>query len=247
MLVHAWDMGLVVRFFYARGGDQWGGARFVKQVLQTAERAQADVVIAATDPDGPTWRHIEFPRYKAHRNRKDATAILRQQLIAIEGLQRNGVHVFGAEGFEADDVIAAVAKAASDDGHEVVVFSGDKDIGQLMLMPRVHIHDGKFEVTPEDIYEKFGVRLEQLVDFLAIAGDASDGVPGVQGVGPTGAAKLLAAHGTLDAVIEAARIMPKASALYRKLAEQADAALLSRRLIVLGSRAVPLPPMPWRS
>ena len=245
-VVHVWDMGLVVRFFYAKGGDQYGAVRFAREVKETAEREQADYVVGCCDPDGPTWRHGLFPQYKAHRNRKDATAILRQQIKAIELLQKFGT-VMGAEGFEADDIVASVASAASRDGHLAIVYSGDKDIGQLMLLERVRICDKRFEVTREDVYERFGVQVEQLVDYLAIAGDASDGIPGVPGLGEKAASELLKEHGTLDDAIAYAHSMTNPPARYRKLSEHADTARLCRRLIKLGEREVPLPAMPWRS
>jgi len=122
--------------------------------------------------------------------------------LVKETLARDGLLLWETEGFEADDVLAAACRAAVKAGHEVVVASADKDLTQLVehgvswLSPKT----GE-TLTRDGVRAKFGVWPEQMRDYLAICGDTSDNVRGVQGVGPKGAAKLLEEYVTLEQVM----------------------------------------------
>ena len=190
---------------------------------------------------GPTFRNDLLSTYKG--SRKKMPPDLRTQLAAIyEACDALGVPYVAAPNFEADDVVASACAAARAAGNyeEVVVVSSDKDLLQL-------VDDGAAGATSVSVYcdkkkvwfdeaavrEKHGVTPGQLVDYLALVGDASDDVPGVPGVGPKGAAKLLAEHGDLDSILAAAESTMKKSKRRESLRENAEEARLARQLITL--------------
>ena len=254
--VHVWDMGLLHKFFHTPGGKEWGGARFAKLVRNQARPIDddwAEHVVLALDTHGtPTWRHSLLPSYKGHRPKmsdEDREALEKQYTTALE-MTADFCCALSAPGYEADDIVGTVARAADDAGFDVVVFSHDKDMAQL-IGPNTKLHDGKDFVTQEAVRERFGVDFWQVADYLAIAGDTCDGVPGVRGLGPVAAAEMLNTHGTLEAAIKHAtdwqfHSVPIGKA-YLKLSAQAEQARLCRRLIELDYKApVRLPWVPQK-
>ena len=232
-LCHVWDMGLLHRYFHARGAG--AGEQFASLVC--SRRKQADYQVCAMDCEGPTFRHELFPSYK-HRERDPAErlAIHNEILIASESMKSCGVKVLQVVSYEADDIIATVAKRAVAAGFDVQIFSGDKDLAQL-LTEHVRLNDLRHDVTSDTIRQRFGVDPSRLRDYLSIVGDTSDNVPGVSGAGPKAACALLSVYHSLDAALEAAtrsqfEPAPMRSAL-AKLNKQREQALLSRRLITL--------------
>ena len=133
------------------------------------------------------------------------------------------------DGYEADDVIATLA--ARHRGEGVDVLTGDKDLLQLAAYDGVRILDPQGD--PVDAAKKFGVPPGRIGDYLALVGDASDDVPGVPGVGPKGAAKLLAEHGDLDSILAAAESTMKKSKRRESLRENAELARTARTLVTL--------------
>jgi DNA polymerase-1 len=136
--------------------------------------------------------------------------------------------------FEADDVIATIAKRSEALGHQVIIVSGDKDFSQL-LSANVSMFDGMREIMydPELVRKKFGVSPHLFVDYQALCGDKIDNIPGVPGIGAKTASKLLEDYGSLDGILERLpEIKGKAGAL---IAEHRETALLSRRLAQLDS------------
>lgn len=253
VITHIWDCGLVARWFHTRGGEWYAAARFAKFVK--AASARANHTILACDPDGPTWRHAIFPAYKADREKKrdpEEYAKLIKQIVGAIRLVGEFATCLGAEGAEADDVIGTVSKRAIEAGHVVVVFSGDKDMAQLLARwaPLLRLHDGKQEVTDEVLKERFGIGSAHIADYLAIAGDHVDGIPGVPGLGPVAAVELISNHGSLsNALIAASNAFQAAPdtmpTTLRKLHLNADKAILSARLIEL-KYDVPLR-FPWEN
>lgn len=211
---------------------------FTRDLLNLLRDRKPDFLICAFDLPGPTVRHEVYAEYKAQR--EEMPQDLRPQIALIrEVLDAFGVPVLEMEGYEADDVIATVADRAVDDGIEVHVVSGDKDVRQL-LGPHVTIYNvRKGEFFDAAALEKsWGVKPEQVVDLLALTGDSVDNVPGVPGVGVKTAAKLLQQFGTLEGVLEHVDAIsgPKRRDQIRASAEQV---LRSRELVRL-ERNLPL-------
>ncbi len=188
-----------------------------------------------------------YPDYKAHR--KPTEQNLKDQLIlAAATCEGIGWPVLKSSGYEADDVIATLARYCGPRSAGVVIASTDKDLLQLTTVDGVTVHDPygiKGRVTADLIHKRFGVGADQLGDLLALAGDASDGVPGVDGIGEGTAAKLLNAHKTLDGVLAFAAQMAttKTTQTIATLHQQRERALLSRRLVELLN--CPLPSRWW--
>lgn len=189
--------------------------------------------LAAFDYGGPTWRHEIYPRYREKRKPmpKELSDILpafRQRLTDDLGLA-----VACIPGVEADDVIGTVhmhwvaCKAAPS-----VVVSTDKDLAQLIASgARLRDHFKPEWRDADWVMAKFGVAPEQLGDLLALMGDASDDIPGVDGIGAKTAAKLLTEHKSLEALLAAAGSIKGKNG--ERLQEQAEMARLSRRLVAL--------------
>jgi DNA polymerase-1 len=169
------------------------------------KRAVKDVAplhaVCVFDAKGPTFRDEWYADYKAHRPpMPDALA---QQVEPIhEVVKLLGWPVLEVPGVEADDVIGTLARVAAEAGHQVIVSTGDKDLAQL-VNDRVTLINTMSNETLDAaaVQAKFGVPPERIVDYLTLVGDSVDNIPGVDKVGPKTAAKWLAEHGSLDALI----------------------------------------------
>lgn len=173
------------------------------------------------DAPGPTFREQIDARYKAHR---DATPedLSRQYPLVAELLRLLGLPLVRHEGVEADDVIGTLARQAAAAGAQVLIVTSDKDMAQL-VNGQVQLLDTikNRRIDRAGVIEKFGVPPEAIVDYLALMGDTSDNIPGVPLVGPKTAAKWLAEHGTIDALMAAAETIPgKAGENLRACREQ---------------------------
>lgn len=157
------------------------------------------------DAKGKTFRHDLYPEYKA--NRPPMPDDLRVQIQPLHDLIRAlGFPLIIENGVEADDVIGTLAQRALAEHYEVVISSGDKDMAQLLTQPNITLLDTMKNAvtTAENIAERFKVpqlRAEQVIDFLALVGDAADNIPGVSKVGPKTAAKWLLEYGDIDTII----------------------------------------------
>ena len=186
---------------------------FLYKVMEFHENYPAHRMIVAFDLPGATFRSESQSDYKAQR--PSMPMPLRPQIEAMkQACECLGMPALTAEGFEADDVIATcVAHARESGASEVVIVSSDKDLMQLVseegeATEVVMFNDAKkLTVDAEAVERQFGVRPAQICDLLSLMGDASDNVPGVPGVGPKGAAKLLLDHGDLEDVLTAATDM----------------------------------------
>jgi DNA polymerase I len=191
-----------------------------------------------------TFRNEIYPDYKA--NRGEAPPEIVPQFEQCEQVARAlGMPVFKVPGYEADDVLATLSELGRVDDRKVVIFSGDKDLAQLVDL-RVTVHDPsrRKRFTVKTVPTKFGVRPDQMVDFLALTGDSTDNVPGVPGVGPKTASALLEALETLDGVYEKLDLIPGlpirgAAKLPARLETNRHLAYLSRELVTL-KRDLPL-------
>jgi DNA polymerase-1 len=215
----------------------YGFAMFILKLVKEAGR---DGVAVTFDPKGKTFRHQAFEEYKA--TRKPMPDELVSQIPFIHELVRAlGLPTFIAPGFEADDVIATLTRRALDAGRDVVIFSGDKDILQLVgSRVRVRIpRKEELEMDAAAVTARWGVPPERITDLLGLMGDDSDNLPGVPGVGEKTAAALLRKFGSLDELYQR---LPKVDSakLREKLSAARETVYKTRDLAVLRTD-VPLP------
>ncbi len=185
------------------------------------------------DKSSKTFRNELYDRYKAHRPPPPEDLVPQFPMIR-DATRAFSLPCIETEGLEADDIIACYAKAALAQGWAVTIVSSDKDLMQL-IEPGLDLYDtmNNRRLGPEHVAEKFhGIVPSQLGDVLALMGDSVDNVPGVPGVGPKTAAKLILEHGDLEAVLAAAEGMKKGK-LRDNLIEHAGMARLSRQLVEL--------------
>ncbi|WP_294197077.1 DNA polymerase I [uncultured Sphingomonas sp.] len=192
------------------------------------------------DKSSHTFRNELYDQYKAHRPPPPEDLVPQFPMIR-DATRAFSLPCIEEAGWEADDLIASYAKAALAQGWQVTIVSSDKDLMQLMTDPSVDMLDTMNNRTlgPADVEAKFGVGPEKLGEVLALMGDSVDNVPGVPGVGPKTAAKLILEHGDVEGVLAAADAMKKGK-LRDNLIEHAEAARLSRKLVTLACD-VPLP------
>ncbi len=185
------------------------------------------------DKSSKTFRNDLYDQYKAHRPPPPPDLVPQFPMIR-DATRAFSLPCIEEEGLEADDIIACYTQAALAQGWSVTIVSSDKDLMQLMTDPSVDMLDTMNNRTlgPDHVVEKFGVGPDRLGDVLALMGDSVDNVPGVPGVGPKTAAKLIVEHGDLEAVLAAAPDMKKGK-LRDNLIEHADAARLSKVLVTL--------------
>ena len=196
-------------------------------------------IAVAFDPHGPTFRHEAYPLYKAQREEtpediRRAVPVIKQLLDAMNIVRLE------CPGFEADDVIGTVATQAEQQGFEVLMATPDKDYGQLvteniaMFRPK---HTGGFEqMGPREVCEKYGLsHQKQVIDLLALMGDASDNIPGCMGVGEKTAVKLLQDFGSIDNML--AHTDQIKGALRTKVESQREQIEFSRYLVTIRTDA----------
>jgi DNA polymerase-1 len=211
---------------------------FARMLLQVLRRDKPDRMAVCFDMPGPTFRHKLFAGYKATRKEADEDLVfqLRQARAMVEAM---GFACVEKAGFEADDIMATLAVAGQKDGYEAVLVTGDKDVLQL-VGPGIRVFNPSKNayMDPPQVEEKLGVGPASVVDYLALIGDSSDNVPGVRGIGPVGAAKLLRKFGSLRDAIKAAKAadpdIPSKTA--QALVDGEDAAALATQLIKLDIR-----------
>ncbi len=191
------------------------------------------------DAGRKTFRNRMYDAYKAHRP-EPAPELIPQFALIREATKAFGLPCIELEDWEADDLIAAYAKAACEAGGETVIVSSDKDLMQL-IGPTVTMLDPikNTPIGPAEVEAKFGVMPDKVIEVQALIGDSVDNVPGVPGIGPKGAAQLIQEYGTLEAVLEAAPAM-KPGKRRDMLIEHAEKARISKQLVILRNDA-PLP------
>src|SRR3984957_10350231 len=179
-----------------------------------------------------TFRHRLYEDSQAHRP-PPPDDLLPQFNLVREATEAFGVPAVELEDWEADDLIAAYAKAVNDAGGQATLVSSDKDLMQL-IRPGVEMLDPikQKPIGPAEVMEKYGVTPDKMIDVQALIGDPTDNVPGVPGIGPKGAAQLINEFGDLDSVLAAAPAM-KPSKRRESLLEHADKARMSRDLVTL--------------
>lgn len=174
----------------------------ISAIQKLMRRIQPTHMAVIFDTPEPTFRHVLSPIYKG--DRPSMPDELSQQIPYLHNLIRAlGIPLYTLPGAEADDVIGTLAKRAEKEGHQVLISTGDKDMAQLVT-DKVTLEDS-FKDKPMDVngvFEKFGVWPNQIIDYLTLMGDASDGIRGVPGVGAKTAAKLLTEYGSIGGILE---------------------------------------------
>ncbi|RMF97923.1 MAG: DNA polymerase I [Gammaproteobacteria bacterium] len=226
-------------------GRPTGAVHGVLNMLNKLRRELAPAHVAVVfDAPGKTFRDELFEQYKA--NRPPMPDELRQQIPPLlEAIEASGLPLLQVDGVEADDVIGTLTRRAVAAGMEVVIVSGDKDLAQLVgeqvtlldTMPRGRSQEPR--VTDRGgVQARFGVRPDQIIDYLALVGDSSDNIPGVPGVGEKTARALLAHYAHIDDLLAdldgVARLdIRGAKTLARRIAENRERLLLSRELATI--------------
>ncbi|MDL2335537.1 MAG: DNA polymerase I [Chloroflexota bacterium] len=175
-------------------------------VLRGFQDVKPDYVIACFDLAGPTFRHEQFADYKA--TRREMPDDLRDQFpIVREIIGAFGIPIYQLQGYEADDLIAALVKQAESSGVETTIVSGDLDLLQLvsdrttLMTTRGGVQQTTF-YDPAQVMERYGLQPHQMIDFKALKGDTTDNIPGIAGVGEKTAAKLVIDWGSVDWIYE---------------------------------------------
>lgn len=239
---------LIYRAYYAfirtprinsKGQNTSAVLGFVNTLEDVLAKERPDYIAVVFDPAGPTFRHEAYPDYKAQREAtpediRTAVPVIKEIVDAYR------IPIVEVPGYEADDVIGTLSVQAEAAGVDVFMMTPDKDYGQLvtdhvrMFRPK---HGGGYDVMgPQEVCEKYGVeRTSQIIDLLALMGDASDNVPGCPGVGEKTAVKLIAQFGSVDSLLGATAELK--GALRRKVEESADKIRFSKFLVTIKTDA----------
>ena len=236
---------LVFRAYYAlirnpritsKGRNTNAQFGFTNTILELINNQKPTHMAVCFDTHAPTERHTDFADYKANRQEtpEDILSAVPDIKRIIEGLN---IPVIAIDGYEADDVIGALAKKAEKEGYEVYMVTPDKDYGQL-VSEKIKIYKppyqgGKFEILgPKEVCEKWDIeKVEQVIDILGMMGDAVDNIPGIKGVGEKTAAKLLKEYGTLENVLKNADNIK--GALGEKVRAGKELAVMSKKLATI--------------
>lgn len=206
----------------------YGFALMFRKLLEGKTPAYGAVIF---DAPGRTFRDERYPEYKAQRPRMQPD--MRTQIPWIHKVvEAHDYPLIEVSGYEADDVIGTLAREAVEAGHEVHIISGDKDFAQL-VGPKVRMVDTVKDVSydSELVRKKWGVTPDKFIDYLALIGDKSDNIPGVPGIGPKSAKKLLETYGDLEGVL--AHTDELKGKQKERLVEHADDARLSKELATI--------------
>lgn len=210
---------------------------FTSMLLKLLREQRPEALAVVFDGPKPSFRKELFQDYKAHR--PPAPDDLKVQIPYVkEVLEAMRIPVLEVPGFEADDVIAALVRRAKEEGLEVVIVSGDKDLLQL-------VGDGVYQLDTmknewfglKEVKEKFGVEPERIPDLLGLVGDQTDNIPGVEGIGPKTAQLLIEKYGSVEEILQRLDEIPDTElkpALKQKLRQSSQRVLLSKRLAQIG-------------
>jgi DNA polymerase I-like protein with 3'-5' exonuclease and polymerase domains/5'-3' exonuclease len=211
---------------------------FTSMLLSSIQQLKPDYVAIAWDMKAPTFRHQAYTQYKATRPEMDS-ALGDQYQRVHQVIDALNIPEFELAGFEADDIIGTLALLANEHSDlEVVIITGDRDIMQLIrprikvLMPRKSLSDIVLYGDSEFI-EKYGFKPIQIIDYKALAGDASDNIPGVPGIGDVTATKLIQQFSTLESIYQPKNLATLPARTQKLLAEGAESAKMSLQLATI--------------
>ncbi len=204
---------------------------FVNRLESLIKELQPVRVTVAMDSGGKTFRHKMYGEYKAGRQAppEDLPAQIEQ---IKKYMKLRHLPWFECPGFEADDIIATTAGKSASDFDRVIIFTADKDLFQL-VKDNIYIYHPKKKIImdSDETGNTFGVKPEQIVDYLALTGDASDNIPGVPGIGDKSAKKLLEKWGNIDAILE--NLADVEDKFRKKIEKGMDELKMSRELVDL--------------
>ncbi|HUZ57462.1 MAG TPA: DNA polymerase I [Hanamia sp.] len=238
-------MALIYRAYYSlirspiittKGKNTNAQFGFTNTLADLINKEKPTHLAVAFDTQAPTERHTDFAAYKAQRQEipEDLLAAIPDIKKIIEGFN---LPVVECDGYEADDIIGALAQQAEKQGYKVFMVTPDKDFGQLVTenikIYKPGYQGGNVEIMGEkEVCEKWGIKnVKQVIDVLGLMGDAADNIPGIAGVGEKTAAKLLAQYETLENVLADAENIK--GALGNKVREGKEMALLSKKLATI--------------
>lgn len=238
-------MSLVFRAYHAlqrtgmqspSGEPSFAVFAFANILTSLLDKHSPDAIAVVFDTPEPTFRHLLYDQYKAHRDAFPEDLV--PQLARIKSMiTMLGLEMVEMPGFEADDIIGTICRRESNDGHEILCVTSDKDYFQLVsnkvkiLRPGKDV--GEYEVLDAGkVRDKFGVGPDHVIDVLALIGDSSDNVPGVKGVGEKTAIPLIEKFGSLEALYEHLDEVERES-VKKKLVDHRDEAFLSKTLVTI--------------
>ncbi len=238
-------MALIYRAYYAlirspiitsKGKNTNAQFGFTNTLFDLLSKEKPTHLAVAFDTWAPTERHADFEAYKANRQEapEDLLSSIPDIKKIIEGFN---LPVVECDGYEADDIIGALAQQAEKEGYEVFMVTPDKDFGQLVT-DKIKIYKpgyqgGKVEIMgAKEVCEKWGIKnVSQVIDILGLMGDASDNIPGIAGIGEKTAAKLLAQYETVENILADAENIK--GALGEKIRAGKEAAIMSKKLATI--------------
>jgi DNA polymerase-1 len=205
----------------------------LRSLLTAIREYRCSSVAVVFDNGLPTWRHEVFPGYKAHDKERDERLIQDIDLLR-DALELAGIGIVAPAGYEADDLIGAIAQQSKDE--QVLLYSGDRDLFQLVsdriwqIYPR-HGKQPVLLVQPEQVVELMGVNPNQIADYKALCGDKSDNISGIKGIGEKIALPLLRKYNTIGGIYENISLITGRP--YTLLKRGKEAAELSKKLALL--------------
>ena len=207
---------------------------FINMLQKVVKDEKPAYLVVTFDSKEKTFRHEMYADYKA--NREAPPEDLAKQFPYFEPLvQAFNIHSVRVPGYEADDIMGTLAKKGAEEGLQVVIVSGDKDMMQL-IGPDIRMLDTMknkwFDI--EGVEEKFGVPPDQVIEVMGLMGDSSDHIPGVKGVGPKTATELIRKFGSIEELYERIDDVDKQK-LREKLVQDKEMALLSRQLVTINT------------
>src|SRR5215831_6385786 len=236
-LVYRAHFALIAKpIFTSRGMNTSALYGFTQTLLEILKNQQPTHIAVAFDTDAPTQRHAEFAEYKAKREAmpEDISQALPQVRRMLEAFR---IRVLTCDGFEADDIIGTLARRAQAEGFQTFMVTPDKDFGQLIsettfLYKPSRMGDAVEIMGLPEIRNRWGIQSpEQVIDVLALMGDASDNIPGVPGIGEKTAIKLIGQYGSVENLLaHTGELTAKAK---QTLETNRELALLSKRLATI--------------
>lgn len=211
----------------------YGFASFLIEILK---RFEPEHIVVVADSEKPTIRSSEFVLYKANRKERDIE-LINQIPLVFDLVKAFDIPIYKTDGYEADDIIGTIANQAKQKGFKSTIITGDQDLFQLIdgAFINVFLTGRNFAESkiylPEDVVNKLGITPEQVPDYKGLAGDASDNIPGVKGVGKKTAQDLINEFKTIENIYE--NINSIKGSVQKKLIENYEMAIKSKQLATI--------------
>ncbi|MCX6345470.1 MAG: DNA polymerase I [Armatimonadetes bacterium] len=225
-----------MRYLSTSSGQPTNALYGLTTMLLRLLEEKPDYIAAAFDTSTPTFRHVDFEDYKAHR-KPTPDALLEQTVLARDLVRAFNIPVIEVPGFEADDVIGGLAKKAADQGVDTLIVTGDLDALQLVndhvkVMTTVKGVSDTVIYDTDAVIKRFGLSPDHMIDYKGLKGDPSDNIPGVPGIGDKTAADLLKRFGTIENLLEHVSELPEGK-IKKTLEENKEIALKSKWLATI--------------